>query len=493
MAATDLNIVLKLNDQLSNSLAKASTSLDKFGNTIKSFGKDLSQVGNQLAIFGGAITGPFLLAINNASKDSFELQLRLNRIKDTAQSLQVTIAQAVLPVIDRFINIIQSLHNRFQALDPEVRDNVLQMTLLVGVTLTAGGAVTALAGKIFGLVANLISLAAAFGKLIAINPVLFVILGAVIAIAVAMEGWERVGRNVMNFFQIMFISLKIGFLTIKSSVSAMISEMLDGIGTLALNMAQLGGPQQGFFEDLAVGAKEAAADLNHLATVDLVDAKNAAMELDQIFTTGTGSWAEGFTGLLDNIRSVIEELRNLGKNTEDVQMTTKQAMIAIGVSFKDMLSVAAKVSKDAARVLQAISIGEAIMHTAVAVTSALKQPFPWNLVLASILAAKGAAEVAVIRGQKFHTGGMIKGGLRNDEVPIVAQTGEGILSRRGMSALGGEQNLDRLNRGQVMAGGDTTVNIYIESPNITSNQDIDDLGERLGFRTMSALRTARGI
>lgn len=63
----------------------------------------------------------------------------------------------------------------------------------------------------------------------------------------------------------------------------------------------------------------------------------------------------------------------------------------------------------------------------------------------------------------FHSGGMVyprkaHGGLAPDEVPIIAQTGEGVLSRRGMSALGGSDRLRRLNRGEGMGGdGGTTI------------------------------------
>jgi len=63
----------------------------------------------------------------------------------------------------------------------------------------------------------------------------------------------------------------------------------------------------------------------------------------------------------------------------------------------------------------------------------------------------------------FHQGGLVRpifahSGLAPDEVPIVAQTGEGVLSRRGMRALGGSDNLRRLNSGMgVGGGGGTTV------------------------------------
>ena len=44
-------------------------------------------------------------------------------------------------------------------------------------------------------------------------------------------------------------------------------------------------------------------------------------------------------------------------------------------------------------------------------------------------------------------------------MPIVAQTGEGVLSRRGMSALGGPESLKALNRGEEVKGGGVTINV----------------------------------
>ena len=69
----------------------------------------------------------------------------------------------------------------------------------------------------------------------------------------------------------------------------------------------------------------------------------------------------------------------------------------------------------------------------------------------------------------FHEGGMVRKrqsriirahtGLSPDEVPIVAQTGEGILSRRGMRALGGSESLRSLNRGETIPKAGVTINI----------------------------------
>jgi hypothetical protein len=72
-------------------------------------------------------------------------------------------------------------------------------------------------------------------------------------------------------------------------------------------------------------------------------------------------------------------------------------------------------------------------------------------------------------GALFHRGGMVRkhqgglirahDGLAPDEVPIIAQTGEGVLSRRGMNALGGSDNLRALNNGEGVSGGGVTINV----------------------------------
>ena len=85
------------------------------------------------------------------------------------------------------------------------------------------------------------------------------------------------------------------------------------------------------------------------------------------------------------------------------------------------------------------------------------------------MAGPGGNIFGVPVGSLFHEGGIIRSrhkrfikahqGLAPDDVPIVAQTGEGILSRRGMSALGGSENLKALNRGEETKGSGVTINV----------------------------------
>jgi hypothetical protein len=70
-----------------------------------------------------------------------------------------------------------------------------------------------------------------------------------------------------------------------------------------------------------------------------------------------------------------------------------------------------QIKKDAARKQQKIDVTQAVINTAKAVTSALNtQPFlPAGLIMAGIATAQGAAQIKMIRAQKFAKGGILNG------------------------------------------------------------------------------------
>lgn len=125
---------------------------------------------------------------------------------------------------------------------------------------------------------------------------------------------------------------------------------------------------------------------------------------------------------------------------------------------------------------------------------------------------KGGLMSIVGFGPKKHQGGVIQKAhngmavglprLASDEVPIIAQSGEGVLSRRGMNAIG-RNNFEQLNRGQGFSGGSKTTtiennfNIAIQAvdarsfeqllkqhPGVIQNQITDALRQNASFRAM---------
>jgi len=148
-------------------------------------------------------------------------------------------------------------------------------------------------------------------------------------------------------------------------------------------------------------------------------------------------------------------------------------------NLADTLAIAAGENEKYKDTLKAVRILEVAINTAGGMARAFSDfHYLVAIPIAASIAAFGAAQAAMIASK--HQGGMIRAhdgmSLASDEVPIIAQTGEGILSRRGMAALGGAGTLNRLNAG---GGGGTNVSIVMENVSFRSEDDVEDVMERL--------------
>jgi hypothetical protein len=187
---------------------------------------------------------------------------------------------------------------------------------------------------------------------------------------------------------------------------------------------------------------------------------------------------------------------DLGNITVIAAKKVQQSWNAVGSALGTLQSAlegASAMGKGWAKAAAAVALGMAIINTAQGITLAFAtHAWPFSMVVASLIAAAGAIEIATIAATRFHKGGFIRAhnGLAVDEVPIIAQTGEGILSRRGMTALGGEGMLNRLNAG-ASSFGDIFVSIFY--PQFKSREDIGVMAEMLGVEIQRQLRYARGV
>ena len=111
---------------------------------------------------------------------------------------------------------------------------------------------------------------------------------------------------------------------------------------------------------------------------------------------------------------------------------------------------------------------DAIANTAVGMTKALELAFPLNVIVATLVAAQGAMQVATLRAQKFEKGGLV-GGRRHSQggTAIEAERGEFVMSRSAVSAVGIE-TMNRINAG----GGAGNVNISFAG-NVMSDDFIE--------------------
>ena len=246
----------------------------------------------------------------------------------------------------------------------------------------------------------------------------------------------------------------------------------------------------------------------------LADRFRSFGETNKALADGFGDNADEFEKMAEEISNIINEKLNpdlvkmknameaLNKPLKPANKDTKvykSSVEGLTMAFNELgpaLAVAGQQNIAFARAAQAVALAMAIVNTAQGVSRAFKDyAWPFSAIVAGIVAAAGAIQVATIAAQKFHSGGIVRGGtLASDEVPIIAQTGEAFLSRRGVAALGGETNLNALNNGQsggVRSSGDIT--ITINNPRFNNREDIQELGEVLGDEIESQLTYARSI
>jgi hypothetical protein len=122
---------------------------------------------------------------------------------------------------------------------------------------------------------------------------------------------------------------------------------------------------------------------------------------------------------------------------EGMAATAGSMLTEVGGIMKSFYTSGLADSKGFYMAMQAVNVAAAIMNTYVAASNALATGIPpMNYINAAIAVAKGMAQVAQIKAQKFHTGGYAaapnasgNGGKRDDEINAVLQKGEYVLSR----------------------------------------------------------------
>lgn len=118
----------------------------------------------------------------------------------------------------------------------------------------------------------------------------------------------------------------------------------------------------------------------------------------------------------------------------EAQRLANAEMLA-GATF-DFLHAATDGYKSLGGIAKGVAIAEAWWNTYVAVTKAMAQAGPSGLLMSGLLIAKGTAMVGKISAQKYHNGGIIGGSdTYGDRVPIMAESGEAVLTRKNQSDL----------------------------------------------------------
>lgn len=183
----------------------------------------------------------------------------------------------------------------------------------------------------------------------------------------------------------------------------------------------------------------AAAKRDELRKAEAAKEQAAVEERAALLTDALG---QGF----DTVRGLLEEgAAQSAEKVAALQQQLEQGAENLSQAEREALKQRVEAQRAAAirafEVAKAGKLAEAIINTATAVTANLANP-----VAAGIVAAIGAAQVATISAEQpaFHSGGMVGG---PDQVGARLVAGEGVLSRQGVSSIGGPEAVRAANAG----------------------------------------------
>lgn len=515
MADNELVITLSLDDKVSKevadvlknmesgakkSAAEASKSFEDFGKSVQRVGKDIGQVSQAIGFFGAGIIAPFALALKDASKDSFAVSDELNRLNDVTRRFQNTLATSVLPVLRDFSSTVNGLVIAFEKVPEPIRNSIAQGILLSGIFLVLASGAGLLTKQLFSLVGNSIVLMTTFRSWVAIpaNAWLLGVGAAIVVVLGLMLKFKPVADAVLSTFQVMFLVIENGFTSIKIAFELTIASMLETLTKFSSVISQLPSVLGAVVREFGASIQQASTSLRASADQDFSVMEQRIIELNAIMASGQGSWSVGF----DNLKkSAMEFLDGFGtKTAETVDRVSVLERKGLEISRKvnadkvsslaSTLQQAASLNKSFAAAYKAVAIGEAIMSTAAGVARAFKDyKFPVSLAVAALVGAAGAVQIATIASQSFAVGTPsvpqdMSANIHKDEMIVPATFAEAI--RSGQLTLSGS----RRNDNEPMRGGGD-VHITIERVEISSDQDVVQFAEDLGFEIERQGRRAR--
>lgn len=474
----ELEIIMRLKDEVSKRLQGVQGNLYKFANTCQKVGSDLrhvgqeiSQVGTNFMFMGAAITGPLALAFKSAEKYSLSVQNELKRLDSAFLSLQVSIAQALVPVVHQLANVFGNLLNVWNSIPPATQNMIIQGAAMTGIFMTLGGAVVALAGRLTRLAGTIIDLVGKFALFALANPWLVGIAAVVAGLIVVFLKFRDVAVPVLNAVEIGAQMVYIGFVKLFKYLLVGFDSVTLGLQKFYEILGKLPGKIGEPYRQAAEGVAKFRGELRQLIQASDIEMARVGDRISNTLSTGEGSLAKGYDKAREAIQNFIGTLKGLGNevNIQEVaqQFNALQTMAegtarSLGSSFKHFFSDAFHGQIDDAKDYFR-EFGDMMLEI-------LAEVFAKMILIKTV----GAMFPGMI--PFFHQGGVVRpvyahGGLAPDEIPIIAQSGEGVVSRRGMAALG-STNLKKLNRGEGIGDSTQMFNVYINANDAKSFRDM---------------------
>lgn len=484
MAEQDINIIIRMKDELTSQLNKATENIHQFGYEIDQAGRHTQQLGMKLAMVGTLITGSYIAAIKSAEDISIPAYEAMQNFDTTLRSLQVTIVEAALPALRQITGFIQGLVNAFNNMDPVIRNAIIQWTFIGGAVLLATGIFLKVVGALTSVIGRIIEFASN------LNPVSIAILAIVTATILFITYWQQIRDFVMPIIaglQIAADMVAIGWEKAALACAHFLAFAASAAGNVKLAT---------YFESEAIKVENTIAGLE----------QNMANAMSNTGAT----WANNVDGMMGTAQAFIQNLVSTFQNgftqiSGNMTVFQMNFETTFNQAYKNAVNIgqqSAKILVDqvnmfgqkfgesfAAMIMHGKNFGESIKQMCLDMAEAF-------IAAVARMIAEWMAFIALKAAFSFlgfHSGGVVmhSGGpvrkahsgmsINSDEVPILAQTGEGIISRTGMRTLGGPDVLAALNAGKSI-NRSVLINIEINNPSVRSDYDIDDLTNEISRR-----------
>ena len=481
----ELEIIMRLKDEVTNrlqgvggSIAKFAADCHKVGRNMRQVGHEISQVGTNFMILGAAITGPLALAFKSAEKYSLSVHNELKRLDNAFLGLQVSIAQALVPVVHQLANVFGNLLNLWNSLTPATQSMIIQGAATVGIFMTLGGVVVSLIGRITRLTGTIIDLVGKFALFALANPWLVGITVVVAALIVVFLKFRDVAVPVLNAVEVGAEMVYIGFVKLIKYLLIGFDQVTLGLQKFYELLGKLPGQLGEPYRQAAAGLTKFRGELQQLIKASDTEMSKMGDKISSTLSTGEGSLAGGYDKARESIKNFVGSLNSLGNevNIREVaqqfdylQSVAEGSARAMGQSFKHFFSDVFHGQISSAKDYFT-EFGNMMLDT-------LAEVFAKVLLIRTVGAMfPGMIPFFHQGGMVYHSGGVVQpvyahSGLAPDEIPIIAQSGEGVVSRKGMASLG-STNLKKLNRGEGIGDSSQMFNVYINANDAKSFRDL---------------------